>query len=91
MPATREKARILWDPSVNVKPLLQIKKAQLRRVALNPPKEEGGGDKLLDAALLAPTLERIMQVCLLHCNIPECLMRDSACCMAQITDLSGGC
>jgi hypothetical protein len=27
MPATREKARILWDPDANVKPLLQIKKS----------------------------------------------------------------
>jgi hypothetical protein len=52
-----EKARILGDPAPSVKPLLRQKKAQLRGVALNPPKEEGGGDR------------RILPECLLQRNI----------------------
>ncbi|MDH5352494.1 MAG: hypothetical protein OEX78_16930, partial [Betaproteobacteria bacterium] len=41
----REKARILGDAALSVKPLLRQKKSATQRVALNPPKEEGGGDK----------------------------------------------
>jgi hypothetical protein len=36
-------------PGTSSNPCCDEKKAQLRGVALNPPKEEGGGDNLLSA------------------------------------------
>jgi hypothetical protein len=60
--AMREKGEIVSQPHPAVKPDCVLstgfmeKKAQLRGVALNPPKEEGGGDKLEHRSIFADLL-----------------------------------